>query len=72
MIERALDAGVPAAWATADSVYGDVKHLRVWLEARPSGDVLAVSGKDTSGRPTGGSGASAPIRPPHRRRAGSA
>jgi SRSO17 transposase len=47
MLERALDAGVPAAWVTADSVYGDVKYLRVWLEARPSGYVLAVSGKDT-------------------------
>jgi len=47
MLERALDAGVPAAWVTADSIYGDVKYLRVWLEARPIGDVLAVSGKDT-------------------------
>src|SRR4051812_1561882 len=47
MLERALDAGVPAAWVTADSVYGDVKYLRVWLEARPIGYVLAVSGKDT-------------------------
>ncbi len=47
MLERALDAGVPAAWVTADSLYGDVKYLRVWLEARPIGYVLAVSGKDT-------------------------
>jgi SRSO17 transposase len=47
MLERALDAGVPAAWVTADSVYGDVKYLRVGLEARPIGYVLAVSGKDT-------------------------
>ena len=47
MLERALGAGVPAAWVTADSVYGDVKYLRVWLEARPIGYVLAVSGKDT-------------------------
>lgn len=47
MLERALDGGVPAAWVTADSVYGDVKSLRVWLEARPIGYVLAVSGKDT-------------------------
>ncbi len=47
MPERALDAGVPAAWVTADSAYGDVKYLRVWLEARPIGYVLAVSGKDT-------------------------
>jgi SRSO17 transposase len=47
MLERAWGAGVPAAWVTADSVYGDVKYLRVWLEARPLGYVLAVSGKDT-------------------------
>lgn len=47
MLERALDAGVPAAWVTADSIYGEVKSLRVWLEARPIGYVLAVSGKDT-------------------------
>ena len=47
MLERALAGGVPAAWVTADSVYGDVKYLRVWLEARPIGYVLAVSGKDT-------------------------
>jgi SRSO17 transposase len=47
MLERALGAGVPAAWVTADSVYGDVKYLRVWLEARPIGYVLAVSAKDT-------------------------
>ena len=47
MLEGALDAGVPAAWVTADSIYGDVKYRRVWLEARPIGYVLAVSGKDT-------------------------
>jgi SRSO17 transposase len=47
MLERALGAGVPAAWVAADSVYGDVKYLRVWLEARPIGYVLAVSSKDT-------------------------
>ncbi len=47
MLERALDAGVPVAWVTADGISGDVKYLRVWLEARPIGYVLAVSGKDT-------------------------
>ncbi len=51
MLERALDAGVPAAWVTADSIYGDVKYLRVWLEARPIGYVLAVSRKDTVAGP---------------------
>ena len=47
LLERALDAGVPAAWVTADSIDGEVKYLRVWLEARPLGYVLAVGGKDT-------------------------
>jgi SRSO17 transposase len=51
MLERALVAGVPAAWVTADSIYGDVKYLRVWLEARPIGYVLAVSRKDTVAGP---------------------
>jgi len=51
MLERALGAGVPAAWVTADSIYGDVKYLRVWLEARPIGYVLAVSRKDTVAGP---------------------
>jgi hypothetical protein len=51
MLARALDAGVPAAWVTADSIYGDVKYLRVWLEARPIGYVLAVSRQDTVADP---------------------
>jgi SRSO17 transposase len=53
MLGRALDAGVPAAWVTADSIDGEVQYLRVWLEARPSGYVLAVSGKDTVVGPDG-------------------
>ncbi len=46
MLERALQAGVPAAWVTADSVYGDDRRLRMWLEAREQAYVLAVSGKE--------------------------
>ena len=34
MLERALDAGVPAAWVTADEVYGQDPALRGWLEGR--------------------------------------
>jgi SRSO17 transposase len=45
-LERALTARVPAAWVTADSVYGDDRRLRVWLEARAQAYVLAVSGKE--------------------------
>ncbi|MGV9937519.1 IS701 family transposase [Streptomyces olivaceoviridis] len=43
MIERALDAGVRAAWAVGDEVYGDNPHLRAALEERRLGYVLAVA-----------------------------
>src|SRR5215208_6231666 len=33
MLERALEAGVPASWVTADEVYGNSPALRGWLEA---------------------------------------
>jgi SRSO17 transposase len=42
MLERALDAGVPAGWVTADEVYGGNPTLRGWLEARQLPFVLAV------------------------------
>jgi SRSO17 transposase len=42
MLERALDAGVPAAWVTADEVYGGSPALRGWLEGRGMWHVLAV------------------------------
>jgi SRSO17 transposase len=45
-LERARAAGVLAAWVTADSVYGDDRHLRMWLEAHEQAYVLAVSGKE--------------------------
>src|SRR5262245_12521774 len=46
MLQRALAAGVPARWMTGDSVYGDARRRRVWLEAQPLASVLAVSGKE--------------------------
>jgi SRSO17 transposase len=42
MLERALDAGVPAAWVTADEAYGGDPALRRWLEARGVSYALAV------------------------------
>jgi hypothetical protein len=42
VLERALDAGVPAAWVTADEVYGGSPALREWLEERQVSYVLAV------------------------------
>jgi SRSO17 transposase len=42
MLERALEAGVPAGWVTADEVYGGSPALRGWLEDRQLPYVLAV------------------------------
>jgi SRSO17 transposase len=42
MLERALDADVPAKWMTADEVYGGDRRLRVWLEERRVAHVLAI------------------------------
>ena len=42
MLERALDAGVPAAWVTGDEVYGGDRRLRLWLEARLRADPVAA------------------------------
>ena len=49
LLARALVAGVPATWVTGDSVYGDHRPLRRWLEAQPQAYVLAVSGKEYVG-----------------------
>jgi SRSO17 transposase len=46
MLQRTLAAGVPARWVTGDSVYGDDRRLRMWLEGEPQAYVLAVSGKE--------------------------
>jgi SRSO17 transposase len=46
MLTRAFAAGTSAKWITGDSVYGDDRRLRVWLEAQPQAYVLAVSGKE--------------------------
>ena len=43
MIDRALDAGTPAAWAAGDEVYGADPALRTDLAARGIGYVLAVA-----------------------------
>jgi len=43
MLGRALDAGVPATWVTADEAYGKDGRFRDWLEQRRAGYVLAVA-----------------------------
>ena len=42
MLGRALDAGMPAAWVTADEAYGKEGSFRGWLEQRRTGYVVAV------------------------------
>jgi SRSO17 transposase len=42
MIERAVAAGVPAKWVTADAVYGSDYHFRFALESQGLGYVVAV------------------------------
>jgi SRSO17 transposase len=42
MIGRALDAGTPAAWVSADEVYGQDPALRAGLARRGLGYVLAI------------------------------
>jgi SRSO17 transposase len=42
MLERALDAGVPAGWVTGDEIYGQNAALRLALEERGMPYVLAV------------------------------
>ena len=44
MIGRTLDAGVPAAWVTADEAYGKDGRFRDWLEQSRIGYVAAVPG----------------------------
>ena len=47
MLQRAVEAGIPATWVTGDSVYGGQCGLCNWLEAQPLAYVLALSPKDT-------------------------
>src|SRR3712207_2987842 len=47
MLSRALDAGVPVSWLTADEIYGQDKRLRVWCEQHGLPYVLATRSNDT-------------------------
>ena len=47
MLDRALDAGVPAAWVTADEVYGNDYAFRHALEERGQAYVVAVKRTQT-------------------------
>jgi SRSO17 transposase len=53
MLARAIEAGVPFAWFTADEVYGQAKYLHVWLEDQDVSYVLAIKRNDTLTTPQG-------------------
>lgn len=44
MLKRAFEAGVPARWVVADTVYGTARGLRGWLEEQGCSYILAVAG----------------------------
>jgi SRSO17 transposase len=48
MMRRAFEAGVPARWVVADTVYGMTRGLRGWLEERVCSYVLAVTSSTSS------------------------
>ena len=53
MISRAIEAGVPFAWFTADEVYGQAKYLQAWLEEKDVSYVMAIRRSDTLTTPAG-------------------
>jgi SRSO17 transposase len=61
LLERALDAEVPASWVTADEVYGGDPALRGWLEDRDLSYVLAVKGTEPLLSATSGSATAAQL-----------
>lgn len=46
MLKEAYETGVPFSWVTGDSVYGDYRKIRTWLESEETNYVLCVSGKE--------------------------
>jgi SRSO17 transposase len=53
MLARAVAAGVPFAWVTADETYGQAKWLQAWLEERDIWYVMAIRCSDTLTTPAG-------------------
>jgi SRSO17 transposase len=47
LLQRALDAGVPARWVTGDSVYGSDSQFRHFLESRQMAYVLGITSNYT-------------------------
>jgi hypothetical protein len=61
MIARALAAGVPFAWFTADELYGQAHYLRGWLEDQDVAYVMATRCNDIFPAAGGGQRADALI-----------
>jgi SRSO17 transposase len=61
MLQRALDAEVPASWVTADEVYGGDPALRRFLEDRGLSHVLAIKGSEPLVTATPGSATAAQV-----------
>ena len=53
MIARAVAAGVPFSWVTADEAYGQAKWLQAWLEGQDIWYVMAIRCSDTLTTPEG-------------------
>ena len=53
MIARAVAAGVPFSWFTADEAYGQAKWLQAWLEDQDIWYVMAIRCSDTLTTPEG-------------------
>jgi hypothetical protein len=53
MIARAVAAGVPFAWFTADETYGQAKWLQAWLEDQDIWYVMAIRCSGTLTMPAG-------------------
>jgi SRSO17 transposase len=53
MIARAVAAGVPFSWFTADEAYGQAKWLQAWLEGQDIWYVMAIRCSDTLTTPEG-------------------
>ena len=46
MLREAYEAGVPFTWVTGDSIYGDFRDIRFWVESVNKRYVMSVSGKE--------------------------
>ena len=46
MLERAVESGVPFGWVAGDTVYGNDRNLRLWLERRDVPHVLAIKSNE--------------------------